>query len=386
MRTLAYTALGTGLLLLIAYDIYATVLHASARYGPIGERLDRYVWRAARGIAKKFARERRHKILNWIGPLLLPLLAIIYVVLLIGAFALIYFPRMPSEFNVAPGADSPSWIEAIYFSGITLTTVGYGDIAPRSTAVRFLALGEAAAGFALISLTVTYLLSVYGALEKKRTVAVSLHHQTGDAGGVAGLIVHHFVDGRFYGLREVLRTATRDVQQLLESHVDHPVIHYFHPVDVYRSLPRVLFLLLETCAVIRAALDREEYSDLRNFPEVRTLEASALHVLEELVESLDLERRRRPRRQTEPEERADEERWADSFKRHVEHLSAADIKTASDLEDGWREYRERRELWEPKLIRLSKYLGYEWDEVTGDAALGALREEKRQTHTAMPDA
>ncbi len=162
---------------------------------------------------------------------------------------------------------------------------------PRTASLRFFALFEAASGLIVISLAITYILTVYAALERKRAVAVSLYHQAGEGADVAGFIAHHFVEGRFYGLRDALRTVTRDLQGLHESHIDHPVIHYFHPVEVYKGTPRVLFLLLETCAVIRAALDREENSDLRNYPEVRTLDAGVRHVLAQLVDSLDLERR-----------------------------------------------------------------------------------------------
>ncbi len=49
MRTFIFTALGFGLLLIVAYDVYATILHASARFGPIGETLNRTVWRMKTG-------------------------------------------------------------------------------------------------------------------------------------------------------------------------------------------------------------------------------------------------------------------------------------------------------------------------------------------------
>ncbi|MFL6334205.1 MAG: hypothetical protein ACJ754_12905, partial [Pyrinomonadaceae bacterium] len=75
-----YTAAGSVLLALIIFDIYATVLHSSARYGPVGESLNRSVWRVTRAVAFKLARARRHRLLNMVGPLLLPLLIAVYVV------------------------------------------------------------------------------------------------------------------------------------------------------------------------------------------------------------------------------------------------------------------------------------------------------------------
>ena len=295
METIIFTTAGAVLLLLVAYDVYATVLHSSARYGPVGESLNRAVWRVSRKCAFRLGRRRRHKFLNAVGPALMPLLIVTYIVLLTLAFALLYVPHVPANFQITAAKDAADWVNAVYFSGCTLTTLGYGDIVPRTTLLRFLALVEAASGFALISLAITYVLAVNNSLERKRTVALSMYHQAGEGADAAGYIAHYFVDGKFHGLREALRTSTRDLQALLESHVEHPVIHYFHPIEVYRSLPRILFILLEACSIIRTTLDTEETADLRNFPEVRTLDASARHVLNQLVESLELERRLKPR-------------------------------------------------------------------------------------------
>jgi hypothetical protein len=375
MEIFIYTAAGVVLLVLVAYDVYATVLHSSARYGPVGEGLNRAAWRVSRKVAFMLGRRRRHRLLNAVGPGLMPLLIVTYIVLLTLAFALVYFPHVPDDFQLTVAKGETAWVNAVYFSGCTLTTLGYGDIVPRTTALRFVALFEAASGFALISLAITYLLTVNTALERKRTVALSLYHQAGEGADAAGYIAHYFVDGKFHGLREALRTSTRDIQALLESHVEHPVINYFHPVEVYRSLPRILFLLLETCTVIRATLDREESADLRNFPEVRTLEASARHVLTQLVDSLELERRMRPRKVLGNEAEEDERRWRRRFEQTLARLEESGIKTRDDTEQAWEEYRAQREEWESKLERLSLYLGFDWEEVTGDRDLEEAAQE-----------
>lgn len=361
--------------MLVAFDIYATILHARAHSGPIGDWLSRLIWDVARGVAVKLSRPRRHRLLNKIGPLLLPLLIVIYILLLIAGFALIYYPYMPGQFTVNEGSQSPAWIESIYFSGVTLTTVGYGDIVPRTSVMRVIALVESASGFALISLAITYLITAYGALERKRAVALSFYHQADEGADVAGFVAHHFVNGKFYGLDNVLRTAARDIQGLLESHIEHPVIHYFHPVEVYKSLPRILFLVLETCAVIRSCLETDAYPETRNHPEVRTLDASARHLLRELILSLNLERRAQEREESAFEE---SRRWKRRFLQTLRALKKAGIKTQSDQESAWEDYRAKREEWEARLHRFSIYLGYDWDEVTGDRDLLYAADEEME--------
>jgi hypothetical protein len=361
-----FTASGVLLMLFVAYDVYATILDASGRAGPLSGFLNWIVWGAARLLAFRLSRGRRHRLLNLVGPMLMPALIVIYLFLLIAGFALIYAPRMPAGFNFNPPAENADWIESLYFSGTTLITIGYGDITPRTLFVRFVALVEGASGFALISLAVTYLITVYSALARKRVIALSFYHQAEEGADVAGFISHHFVSGRFHGFESVLRMAARDINELQESHAEHPVIHYFHPVAVHKSMPRIFFIVLETCAVINACLDPEEYPETCGHPELRTLEASGLHVLGQLTLALKLQdERMRP-----SEHAADvSKRLRRRYRQTVRQLGAAGVKTRADTNAGWDIYRARRGQWETQLHSFARHLGYDWDEVTGDRDL-----------------
>ncbi len=367
------TTLGVMLLLLVAYEVYGTILHARKRPGPLSDSLNRSIWRVMRTIAFRLSRQRRHQVLNVVGPLLLPLLVAVLILSLVIGFALIYLPRMPAEFSVDPEATSPPWIEAVYFSGITLTTVGYGDITPRATGMRIVALIECTSGFALISLAVTYLITVYGALERKRAVARSFYHQAEEGADVAGFLAHHFVGGKFQSMETSLGAAARDLQGLLESHIEHPVIHFFHPREVYKSLPRMLFLSLEICSVIRSCLDAVAYAETRDHPEVRTLHASARHMLVELVDALGLEHDARKNLESRFEE---SRRWQHRFRVTMDGLTAAGIRTNPKVGEAFEEYRANRVEWEARLHRFALYLGYDWDEVTGDRDLKYAADEE----------
>jgi hypothetical protein len=378
VASLVTSAFGLGLLGLVAFDVYGTILHARGRSGPVSEALTRSIWRLARAMAFHRPRASRHRLLNGVGPLLLHGLVTTLVALLIIGYAFLYLPHMPAGFTVEAKAESPREIEAVYFSGITFTTLGYGDIAPRSTSMRLLALSEALTGFAFISLAVTYLVSLTAALERKRAVALSFYHQARQGADVAGLLVHHFVNGRFVGLERVFASAARDLQRLLESHVEHPLIHYFHPTQVHKSLPRMLFLVLEACAVTRACLDGQAYEDLCRHPELRTLEETGRHVLSELAAAVGVGRgtaiaEDEPGREGVPttEEPA---RWRQRYEDTLHRLRGAGVRLPADREAGWREYRRRRHGWELELAGFALFLGYDWDEVTGDGDLRAAAE------------
>jgi hypothetical protein len=374
----ASTVTGIGLVGLVVVDIYRTILHSRGRSGLITETLTRGVWRLMRAMAFRRSRPGRHRLLNHIGPLLLPGIVATLVVLLILGYALIYWPHLPTGFNVQEKAQSGRGIEALYFSGITFTTLGYGDIAPRSTSMRLLALSEALTGFGFISLAVTYLVSLTAALERKRAVALSFYHQARQGADVAGLLVHHFVGGRFVGLESIFADAARDLQGLLESHIEHPLIHYFHPSHVHKSLPRMLFLVLESCAVTRACLDWQIYEELCRHPELRTLEETARHLLSELATAVGVGHgmaiaEDEPGREGVPT--VDEPaRWRRRYEATLRRFRSAGVHLPADLEAGWREYRHRRHGWELELAGFALYLGYDWDEVTGDDDLSLAAE------------
>ena len=371
MTDILCTLLGGALIVLAAVEVYFTILHGRGRSGLLSESINRGAWSALRTFVAPLPRGRRHRILNALGPLLLPALIAVLLAGLVTGFALLYFPIMPSGFTV--NVPASRWHDAFYFSGTTLLTVGYGDIVPRTGAPRFLALVEAAAGLGVISLAVAYLLSVYGALERKRTVALSFYHQADEGADAAGFIAHHFVAGDFRGLDGALNAAARDLQSLLEAHLEHPIIHYFHPIEVHKSLPRMLFLSLEICAVMRACLDPHAHAGAANHPARHTLERTARYVLTALIAALGLESTSR-RRHTEPREIL-ERRWRHRFEQTLSRFRETSINTAPDRAAGWDLYRCERDEWEPSLQRFAAYLGYEWEEITGDRDLAYAAQE-----------
>jgi hypothetical protein len=350
---------------MVFYDIHATILRATKQPGPFSTFLNRGLWWLATRSTQTFARRRRHRILSKVGPLLMPVLIAFFILMMLTGFALIYLPRMETDFKIDDASNAGRIFQAFYFSGVTFLTVGYGDIVPVSNTVRTIAVVEAAAGLGIISLSITYLLTVYGALERKRAVALKFYHQARQGADVAGFISSHFARGNFHSLTESLREATRDLQELLESHLEHPVIHFFHPTEVYKGFPRALFVVLETVAILNAHLD-EEYVEAGDHPDVLIAGDNARYVLAELLTSLNLQTGA-----TEPFEAEKEtpRRQRKSFDRTMKHLKKTEIKTREDIERAFLEYSEDRANWERQLFHFANFLGYDWNEVTGDRDL-----------------
>lgn len=66
----------------------------------------------------------------------------------------------PGSFNIP--TQNPNFADFLYYSFVTLTTLGYGDITPATARARSLALMEAVTGVLYIAFLVARLVSLYG--------------------------------------------------------------------------------------------------------------------------------------------------------------------------------------------------------------------------------
>lgn len=93
-------------------------------------------------------------------------LAAINAYILIGVvFSFVYlilYERSPSAFTLDLTQGSPE-VQLRYFSMVTLTTVGYGDIVPRGTEVRAVAATEALVGQIYLAAIVARIVGIQGA-------------------------------------------------------------------------------------------------------------------------------------------------------------------------------------------------------------------------------
>lgn len=112
------------------------------------------------------------------GPLGMAAVIVLWVGVMVLGFALVYWPSLPEAFAYSSALEPRSegdLIDAVYFSAVTQTTVGYGSIAPEQGVFRMLAPLQAALGFGLFTMFVTWVLSVYPALQRQRAAASAIH-------------------------------------------------------------------------------------------------------------------------------------------------------------------------------------------------------------------
>jgi hypothetical protein len=101
-------------------------------------------------------------------------------------YALMYLALMPAGFT---GPFHPGLLEALYFSGTSGTTLGFGDIVPVSGLPRILSTSQALFGLVLMTCVLGYVVTLMQALAQRNLTVLTLHGETGAEDGGVGFVV-----------------------------------------------------------------------------------------------------------------------------------------------------------------------------------------------------
>ncbi len=264
--TLFLTLLGAALILVTLRDIFQQLFHPSGG-GSLAQVLMKAIW----GLFRRAA-GRRPAVLELAGSFIVLAIIASWAALLAVGWALIYWPRLPEAFSFTPGlnpSNQAGFIDALYVSLYTLSTLGYGDITPSADWLRVVATLEALVGFGLLTASLTWVISLYPVFAQRQSVARDANLireselETGSAleddadSGAAERVLAHLASG--------LVTVRGDLNRF-------PVTYYFHNTEERSSLPVAMPYLLE--------LARKTDGEGRP-PEVRRRCAALRHAVED---------------------------------------------------------------------------------------------------------
>ena len=181
--TLLLSLLGTGLILVALRDIFDTLFHPSGK-GMLSRALPRFLWRGIRRIGHRYPLAQ-----ELCGPVTLLAVIASWATLLALGWAFVFWPHLARGFLLAPGPSSSAqggFVDALYLSLVTLTTLGYGDITPTNGWLKVLVPLEALVGFGLLTASLSWVVSLYPAFSRHRSLAheVSLVREAESETGV----------------------------------------------------------------------------------------------------------------------------------------------------------------------------------------------------------
>jgi len=231
------TAAGAVLVLLTLRDIFHTLWHPSA-HGSLSELVIRAIWRAGR------RRRRRDHPRAVTGHIALLAVIVTWLALVVLGGALVYVPHMPEAFTFSSGVEREraGFLDALYLSAVTVSTLGFGDVVPAEPWLRLVLPAQSLIGFALLTAAVSWIVLVYPALARRRALAVRLsltrrtvaHGLLADPDSVLGAIV--------------LRSLASEVVQVRIDLAQYTETYYFRDGPDDSALPATIGIAVDLAA------------------------------------------------------------------------------------------------------------------------------------------
>jgi len=217
-------AAGLVLVLLALRDAFLTILHPD-RDGGLSRWLNRAIWHACIRLAR-LRPTRRHAVLGMAGPTMVLGDILLWMLLPIAGYALAYWPFLATEFRAADGIVGGLG-DALYLSGTTFTTLGYGDVTPVRGFWKAVAISEAVSGFLIMGVSVAYILAVFEGVDRRDALALQVYSETSRTWEGAPFIDRTLREEGVDGLRLRLQGWAALVRDL------HGRLYRFHGLAFY---------------------------------------------------------------------------------------------------------------------------------------------------------
>jgi hypothetical protein len=333
----------------VAQDVFQTVLFPASGRGVLRKPLTNAVWRVFRALALLTRGRTQRSVLAYCGPAQIAVLLGVWFTVLVGGWALVYQPALGTAIRASSGPTDTGWAKAFYYSGFLITTLGTGDIVPKSGLWRILTIVETASGFITISMIITYFLSVYSNLTSRNAFALGVHHRTESSDDSARLVANLVDEADLPDARASIGGIADELREILQSHLSYPVLRYFHYRHTYYALPRILLTLLDARSLIGSALNQRTYAAVAHSTPLSELDQAADALLEELI----------PKQPAIRIDERDRHRWRQRFDAALMELRRRGIDV-DDSPAAEQRYVDDRATWEPRLRHLARITLYRW--------------------------
>lgn len=256
---------GIAVVLLTLNDIFQSVVVPRATGRQF--RVSFYVWRTMWQLWPKIAwrgypaaSDRREDFFATFAPLMLIMLVGVWVTLLVFGFGLIFWGLRG---GFAP--ESRSFGTLLYFAGTSLLTIGFGDVLARTAAPRFFSVLSGLAGLSLLSITTTYLFSIFGSFQRRETFVVTLAARAGSPPSGVNLLAIAGYSMTREDIPRLMIDGQHWAAQVMESHLAYPVLAFFRSSHDDQSWIATLGTLLDAATLLMTTVEGQRDGQARIF-------------------------------------------------------------------------------------------------------------------------
>ncbi len=227
----------------------------------------------------------------------------------------------------------------LYVSGTTITTLGLGDVIPRSPAARLATVVQSGLGLGLVALVISYLPALYQSFSRREREISLLDARAGSPPSATELLLRSARHGHAEGFERFLADWERWCSEIMESHISYPVLCYFRSQHTNQSWVTAITAILDTCALCLACLEHESST------QAHLTFAMGRHAVVDITQVFHKE----------PSTDMPERLSRESFQIICEDLRQNKLKVRPE-EEAWNRLGEMRRLYEPYVFTLSQHL------------------------------
>jgi hypothetical protein len=357
---LAYLEPVAGVLLMLMFlaDVFLTVLYARVGTGIFSVVVAKSLWRAFRRISGVFGR-RRGSILTFCGPVVLIALVLFWTAGLTLGAALIIHPKLGRSVVSSSSSTPQDFITAMYAGGSSLSIVGGGNFSPKTGGMRMFYLLNSLVGTSVISLTLTYLMQVYSALQKRNALGLKLHLLTAETDDAAEFIARLGPQSDFDSANSTLMEIGSQIASVKESHHFYPVLFYFRFSEPFYSVSQITLTGLDTVTLLRSALDANRFGSLQRSAALTQIDRASRLLLTTLEEEFLGDGAPKPGAPSANESA----RWRSRYLSAEHVLLSAGIQVRQSTHDGVEHYIRLRSQWNAYIEALSPAMFFDLAEI-----------------------
>jgi hypothetical protein len=224
--------------------VFMTVLYARIGSGILSYRLARITGSVFRWVAGRWP-GRQGTILSFCGPVILVLLILVWAAVLTCGTGLIIHPVLGRSVRSTAGPTPTDFITAMYAGAGSVSIVGASEFVPHTITFRLFYLFNSLMGVSMISLTLTYLMQIYTAMQQRNAFGLKVFLLTGQTKDAAELLARVGSAGHFDSGYTELSQLAAELVSVKESHHFYPVLFYFRFEEPYYSVSLFSLVILD---------------------------------------------------------------------------------------------------------------------------------------------
>ncbi|HEX2054148.1 MAG TPA: potassium channel family protein [Actinomycetota bacterium] len=276
-----WVAVGLVLILAGIWDLFMTVLYYDAA-GPLSLRLYKLVWSVLRRIANRVPETSAAFTLSFGVPLMVLASLALWISLQVVGFAFIYYVGLhQGAFRFSEGLDA-SAVEALYLSSISVSGLGYGDLAPVTAPFQLAAGLQALTGYGFLTIAIAYVVNVYKVIEDMSILSADIYHESEHTYDSRHILEVHFHLGRPTELTGRLSNFYSSMISHHEGMRHYPVVYYFYSRRGYAALPYRFGLIGKVIAALRWGVPSDD--PISEEPWLRALKSAYESISDEILE------------------------------------------------------------------------------------------------------